>query len=200
MNTHEMVMYGGAFNPPHLDHTGIVSKLLEQTAEKVIIIPTWRRDDKSYMDVSDKDRESMIRLATEEFGNRVVIDTTFLYGNMPTTTLNQAKYLENRYNKEIPQVFGSDVAPKMRWWDETGYVANQLPKVFIARPGYVIPTGIVDNYSELEYNSLWHSSTRVREEVAKILASDRGSIGALTDMIHAKVCDFILQNLLFSPS
>ena len=66
------------------------------------------------MDVSDKDRESMIRLATEEFGNRVVIDTTFLYGNMPTTTLNQAKYLENRYNKEIPQVFGSDVAPKMR--------------------------------------------------------------------------------------
>ncbi len=200
MNTHEMVMYGGAFNPPHLDHTGIISKLLEQTAEKVIIIPTGRRDDKSYMDVSDKDRESMIRLATEEFGNRVVIDTTFLYGNMPTTTLNQAKYLENRYNKEIPQVFGSDVAPKMRWWDETGYVANQLPKVFIARPGYAIPPGIVDNYSELEYNSLWHSSTRVREEVAKILTSDRGSIGALTDMIHAKVCDFILQNRLFIPS
>jgi len=114
MKTHEMVMYGGAFNPPHKDHTGIIGKLLESTAEKIIIIPTGKRDDKDYSDVTDKERESMIRLATEEFGKCAIIDTTFLYGDMPTTTLNQARYLEEKYGREIPQVFGSDVAPRMR--------------------------------------------------------------------------------------
>ncbi len=199
MNTHEMVMYGGAFNPPHRDHAGIIEKILENTAEKVIIIPTGKRDDKNYSDVSHTDRETMIRLATEDFGNRVIIDTKFLYGDMPTTTRNQAFYLREKYGKEIPQVFGSDVAPRMAWWDSTGYVAHILPKVFIARPGYPIQEWMVSNYDELEYNSLGHSSTRVREEVAKVLVwSSR--IEALKWMIHSKVFDFILQNRLFQAS
>lgn len=61
----------------------------------------------------------MIRLATEEYGAQVEIDTTFLYGDIPTTTLNQANYLREKYSREIPQVFGSDVAPKMSVWDPT---------------------------------------------------------------------------------
>lgn len=69
----------------------------------------------------------------------MIIDTTFLYGTMPTTTLNQAKHLEEKFGREIPQVFGSDVATRMMGWDPTGYVAHRLPKVFIARPGYAIP-------------------------------------------------------------
>lgn len=49
MQKSPLVMYGGAFNPPHLDHislTGIVGKLLETVAERVLIIPTGDRSDK----------------------------------------------------------------------------------------------------------------------------------------------------------
>ncbi len=105
MNTQEYVMYGGAFNPPHQDHTGIIATLLANVAEKVIIIPTGKREDKDYSSVSNEVREDMIRLATEDFGKNIIIDTTFLYGDMATTTINQARYLEEKYKKEIPQVF-----------------------------------------------------------------------------------------------
>ncbi len=49
MKKYPLVMYGGAFNPPHLDHTGtdgIVGKLLDTLTDRVIIIPTGKRDDK----------------------------------------------------------------------------------------------------------------------------------------------------------
>ncbi|MFZ2255185.1 MAG: hypothetical protein WAW59_06000 [Patescibacteria group bacterium] len=49
MKKHSLVMYGGAFNPPHLDHTGkdgIIGRLLETITERVIIIPTGKREDK----------------------------------------------------------------------------------------------------------------------------------------------------------
>lgn len=70
MKKHELIMYGGAFCPPHLDHTGpegIVATLLEDVAEKVLIIPTGKREDKLYDGTSDVDREHMLRLAVEEF-------------------------------------------------------------------------------------------------------------------------------------
>lgn len=46
---HERVMYGGAFNPPHRDHSGIISRLLEEVSDSVLIIPTGKRIDKEYM-------------------------------------------------------------------------------------------------------------------------------------------------------
>lgn len=197
MKQQDYVMYGGAFNPPHHDHTGIVATLLEKVAKKVIIIPTGKRDDKHYSSVSDTFRENMIRLATEDFGDRVIIDTTFLYGDILTTSLNQAQYLQDKYRKEIPHVFGSDVAPQMMSWDPTGYVAHELPKVFISRPGYPIPVGTVSRYSELEYISGGFSSTRVREEVQRILGGEGERRDVLQAMVNSRVCDFILQNRLF---
>jgi nicotinic acid mononucleotide adenylyltransferase len=197
MNTHEYVMYGWAFNPPHQDHGGIIRTLLENTAERVIIIPTGKRDDKEYSLVSDSAREDMIRLATEEFSRQVIVDTTFLYGDILTTTLNQARYLEEKYQKEIPQVFGSDVASRMMNWDITGYVAHKLPKVFISRPWYPIVPWSVSNYRELEYLSFGYSSTWVREEVKRVLDWDSDRIRVLRTMVHGKVCDYILENHLF---
>lgn len=136
----------------------------------------------------------MIRLATEEYGKQVEIDTTFLYGDMPTTTLNQANYLREKYGREIPQVFGSDVAPKMNGWDPTGYVPYRLPKVFIARPGHPIESGSIANYDTIEYESRGFSSTAVRREVERILRGDYSTIEFLQTMIHDKVADFIFQN------
>lgn len=67
MATYEYAMYGGAFNPPHQDHTGIIATLLAHSAQKVIVIPTGKRMDKDYSTVSDQLREDIIRLATEDF-------------------------------------------------------------------------------------------------------------------------------------
>jgi nicotinic acid mononucleotide adenylyltransferase len=199
MKKHEIVMYGWAFCPPHMDHTGpngIVATLLHGVAEKVIIIPTGKREDKSYDWTNDVDRENMLKLAVEDFGSRVEIDTTFLYGDTNTTTLLQASYLRNKYGREIPQVFGSDVAKNMMRWDKSGFVARELPKIFVRRPGFEIDSIEVANFDTIDFASNGFSSTEVRREVARILGWE-WKIDSIQNMIQKRVMHYIFENKLF---
>lgn len=196
---HSLVMYGGAFNPPHLDHTRIIAQLLEHLADSVLIVPTGKRYDKAYSGVTETDRERMVRLAVEDFGDAVTIDTMFLHGSGETTTLGQAKYLREKYGREIPQVFGSDTIPNMREWDPTGFVATQLPKVFIRRPGFPFETGSVLNFDTLEFESAGYSSTEIRNEITKLDPRDLDT-EKLESMLHAKVLDFIMKHQIYFPN
>ncbi len=51
---------GGAFDPPHAGHSAIVRSILHyKNPNKIIIIPSGKRDDKSYT-VSDEHRLEML--------------------------------------------------------------------------------------------------------------------------------------------
>ena len=98
--THELVMYGGAFNPPHLDHTGedgVLGTLLKTVSTRVLLIPTGIRSDKDYENVTPRERLTLLEYATEAYGDTV--------GYHDTTTLAQARYLREKYGRDIPQVF-----------------------------------------------------------------------------------------------
>ncbi len=98
-----------------------------------------------------------------------MIDPVLLEDRIPSTTLAQAEYLRACYDREIPQVFGADVAPHMLSWDPSGYVAHALPKIFLSRPGYALDRANISNYDEIVFASRGFSSTEVRAEVRKIL-------------------------------
>lgn len=188
-------MYWWAFNPPHLDHAGkdgIIGKLLDSLTEKVLIIPTGNRNDKTYHGVSDRDRLNMLRLATEEYGANILIDDILIRGEIPSTTLAQAEYLKKKYGYEVAQVFGADVAPNMIQWDPTWYVAKKLPKIFVSRPWHTLSG--VENYELLPFESRGFSSTDIRVAVSNSVPVD-----VLKNKIHANVLDYILENRLFSP-
>lgn len=85
----------------------------------MLIIPTGNRDDKTYHGVSDIDRLTMLRLATEDYGEQILIDDILIRGEIPSTTLAQAEYLKRKYKYDVAQVFGADVAPHMMKWDPT---------------------------------------------------------------------------------
>ncbi len=190
-------MYGGAFNPPHLDHGRIVAELLGNLTDKVLIIPTGRRNDKRYPGVADVDRELMLRLATEDFGDAVEIDTEFLYGSGETTTRIQADYLRRKYGRDIPQVFGSDTVRDMFEWDPTGYVARELPKVFVSRSGYPLDSAGILNFDTVDFESSGLSSTEIRDAISRP-PSGRIDRGKLEKMLHANVLDFILKNGIYT--
>ena len=202
MISHKLVMYGGAFNPPHLDHIGhdgVVGTLLASVAERVLIIPTGKREDKDYGDISDDHRLRLLEIATEDFGDRVEIDPILLSGQIDSTTLAQARYLREKYGYDIPQVFGSDVAPNMKKWDPSGYIARDLPKIFLSRPGFPLDDPTLGNYQEVDFASRGFSSTEVRKCVRDILLGNI-STDVLKNRVQKKVLDYILDHRLFLES
>ncbi len=197
-----LVMYGGAFCPPHLDHFGhqwVLGKLLDAIAERVIIIPTGPRIDKWYHGVSDRQRLDMLHIARADFWEKVEIDTVCMDGYIDSSTIAQAKYLRREYGYDIPQVFGADIAPHMRSWDPSGYIARDLPKIFLSRPGFPLDDLSLGNYQEVDFASRGFSSTEVRKCVRDILLGNR-SVDILKDRVQEKVLDYILDHRLFLES
>ena len=59
-------IFGAAFDPPHVGHSAIIRALLHfRNPEKIIIIPSGKRNDKSYH-VSNEHRLAMLEIFCDE--------------------------------------------------------------------------------------------------------------------------------------
>jgi nicotinic acid mononucleotide adenylyltransferase len=105
--------------------------------EKIIIIPSGKRNDKSYH-VNDEHRLAMLEIFASEIGDaRVNIDDYFIQnweGEMITRDVDI--YAREKYGEDIVHVFGTDTIASMLEWDEEGYTANVVKKLFVPRFSY----------------------------------------------------------------
>ena len=113
-------IFGSAFDPPHVGHSAIIRALLHhKNPEKIILVPSGKRDDKSYH-VSDEQRLAMLEMFCREIGDeRVLIDDYFLKnwgGEMITKDVDI--YAREKYGEDIVHVFGTDTIGSMSEWDE----------------------------------------------------------------------------------
>ena len=156
-------IFGWAFDPPHVGHTAIVKSLLaKREVDKLIIIPSSARNDKQYH-VSDEHRLAMLEIFVDEIekgeilekGKKegllenereqilrssgwqkqtVIIDDYFLKnweGEMITRDVDQ--YCREKYGEDIVHIFGTDTIESMSGWDEEGYAAKKVRKLFVPR-------------------------------------------------------------------
>ncbi len=128
-------IFGGAFDPPHVGHTAIVKSILaKKHPEKIIIIPSSARNDKNYA-VSDEHRLAMLRIFVDEIDDRrVSIDEYFLNnweGEMITKDVDL--YAREKYGEDIIHIFWTDTIESMPTWDEEGYAAKVIQKLFVPR-------------------------------------------------------------------
>lgn len=102
-----MYIFGAAFDPPHVGHSAIIRALLHyKNPEKIIIIPSGKRNDKSY-NVSDEHRLAVLEIFASEIGDeRVIIDDYFVQnweGEMITRDVDM--YARGKYGENIVHVF-----------------------------------------------------------------------------------------------
>ena len=106
---------GGAFDPPHAGHSAIVRSVLHhKNPDKIIIIPSGKRDDKNYT-VSNEHRLAMLDIFVWDIADaRVIVDGYFLKnweGNMITRDVDN--YAWEIYGEDICHIFGTDTIESM---------------------------------------------------------------------------------------
>ncbi|MCH8518368.1 hypothetical protein LAT59_01195 [Candidatus Gracilibacteria bacterium] len=143
MQTHEIAIYGGAFNPPTLAHAQVVEEVLKkQVASHIILSPSGAREDKNF-GIPQTERRRLIEIFFEVLqrdGLNVSLDTYFFEGKNTgiTTTAGEEKYFREQLGVSAAFIFGSDVAPNMSWWSNNPdrFIEERLKKIFIQRPGF----------------------------------------------------------------
>lgn len=144
-------IYGGSFDPLHLQHEFIVKQLIDLGYETIIVIPTFNSNIKSTK-YSYEFRLQMCKIAFEEFSQVVVSDIESKINS--SLTFDVLKYFDFKYDL----VIGSDQYLKLNSWYKSEAIIESTNLVVFNRKGFEIDKEfIIDS----KVNDI--SSTKIRE-------------------------------------
>lgn len=168
----EIVVYGGAFNPPTIAHQAILQecvKYAEAHNAEIWLLPSGDRRDKhinatretrlQYIDamINDADNPTNVpmKVLTSELDRPVNVETY--------DTLTELNTLYPEY--KFVWVFGADSTQTMLDWKEGQWLMDNVSMLLIERPGSVVNPAVKD-WQPLTVPSLDVSSTQLRQLLA----------------------------------
>ncbi len=185
----KIVIFGGAFNPPHVGHmTGIEAVLRNFPADEIWLLPSADRRDKK-IDVSGKHRVRMLKICLSEFFNptplppplvkrrgqdkelvqslpKIIISDLELRRPSLSTTFDTKKKLEKLYPKyKFYFLIGSPLLGDIRnKWVKGKELWKSAHFLALMKPGAKIPSRLPRNIKVLDQNIIWldMSSTQIR--------------------------------------
>lgn len=145
-------IYGGSFDPVHLQHEFIVKQLIDLGYETIIVIPTFKSNLKSTK-YSYKFRLKMCKVAFEEFNQVIVSDIESKINS--SLTFDVLDYFNFKYDL----VIGSDQYLKLNSWYKSESIIKSTKLVVFNRKGFEVDKECIINCN---VNDI--SSTKIRAD------------------------------------
>lgn len=167
----KILLYPGAFNPPHYGHVEAVELALKnQSFDEVWIIPSGKREDK-IISTTYEDRRNLGIFFVEFLKTKISIPVKLLTDELDDTegkfTSEMLEKIKSQPGIEVTQLCGLDgilkLYPKLVEWG----LADTERYIVIMRAGYELPTDFVhgDNIVMMSGVQLDISSTQIRDMV-----------------------------------
>lgn len=141
----KIVIFGGAFNPPHIGHAKMIEAVVNNIrADEVWVMPSAERHDKK-LPVSGEDRLKMAELTVSEFLPNpkipVRVSDMEIARQKPTVTYETKTELEKTYpGYEFYFVVGSDSLLNMEEkWINGKKLFQEGHFIVVERPSYKLP-------------------------------------------------------------
>ena len=133
------VIYGGAFDPPHLGHVRCVEKILDRFPEtRVLVTPTPQPPRTAHVTKGVSSpfdaRASMCRHAFQNLGARVEVSEIEASLPSPQYTVSTLRTLQERLHGPFGLMIGQDQLEQFPLWREPYEILKRASLVIIARP------------------------------------------------------------------
>lgn len=168
----EVVVYGGAFNPPTRAHEQILQACVEYAGENngdVWLLPSASRADKA-IDVSIARRIALCEALSRDVVRNMVevrVETSELTRGVQTETYDTVQEFAARYpDRHFRWVFGSDSVATMSEWQGGAWMQDNLSMLVVDRPGCE-PIDVRENAVHLAVAPMDTSSTELRGRIAR---------------------------------
>ena len=125
-------VYGGSFNPIHLMHQEIVTKLLEKEyVDHIVILPTGNYYKKSNL-LKGEERIKMLSMAFKD--NPKITISDYEFKNNLISTYRSLDYLKKQYpNDELYFIMGADNLKGLHEWKKYEYILDNYNLLIIDR-------------------------------------------------------------------
>jgi len=142
----DIAVFGGSFDPFHIGHEKIVTKILQQLCiDKLFIIPTFLNPFKTKSHLCANDR---LKLIQELYKNNPKIDIIDFEVNQKkkVTTFETIKYLQTKYNTDkIYLIIGADNLKDIHLWYNFKNLNKLVQFVVISRDNITLENKYITN-------------------------------------------------------
>lgn len=191
------IVFGGSFDPVHVEHTNILKAAVrELCADKVIVVPTKNPPHKSASKTPFSDRAEMARIAFSKVPANVIVDDIENRNDGVNYSSDNLPVLEKKYGKFV-YVIGGDSLLALESWHEPEFIVRNFEIAVFDREGY---QSAKDKAAEL--NEKWNGKIRILEYVGKEVDShtirDRFMLKADVSGLDENVGRYIKSRNLYS--
>ena len=195
----KILLFGGAFDPPHNGHISILTEAAQYTDfDKIIVMPTGTPTHKKGCMVPFDVRHYMAKLAFEVIDSRIEVSDYEGKNLKDDYTYLTLRYLKKRYdNPQIFMLIGSDSLFTLgKWVNSEEILANCTPVVFARKEG------LEDRiYAEIEnYKKQGADIVYIPYKVQDISSSDFRSERVGDSVLNPQVDALIDQYCLYSKN
>lgn len=179
-------VYGGSFDPPHLAHVQVATRLLSRgLVDHVLVVPVYEHAFAKDL-LPFAERLELCRLA---FDGLVGVTVSDLERDLPRPNFTWATLQAVRHlhpNAELRLIVGADVLADLPRWHRIEEVLRLAPLLAVGRSGFDRP-----DVHELELPDV--ASRRLREE----LRQRTGAVSAARESLPASVWQRIVERDLY---
>ena len=175
----DIAVFGGSFDPPHIGHEEIVSRVLNTLdIDKLLIVPTFLNPFKSKSHFTPQQRYNLL---TKLFDNEKVEISDFeIVQNNPTPTINTIKYIKKTSNpKNIYLIIGADNLEKLHLWQDFEELKTLVTFVVMSRDEKKLKDDIIQSiniHMDVKVNSTYirdnlelkYIPQKIQQEVKKL--------------------------------
>lgn len=191
------IVFGGSFDPVHVEHTNILKAAVKELcADKVIVVPTKNPPHKSASKTPFSDRAEMARIAFSKVSANVIVDDIENRNDGVNYSSDNLPVLEKKYGNFV-YVIGGDSLLALESWHEPEFIVRNFEIAVFDREGY---QSAKDKAAEL--NEKWNGKIRILEYVGKEVDShtirDRLMLKADVSGLDENVGRYIKSRNLYS--
>ena len=160
------VIFGGAFNPPHLSHIALANVIAQRTdVDKILVIPTFLSVHKRAAETDFADRLNMCRIAFKNIEKVTVSDIEQTLSNK-SYTYNTILALKEQGESNLALLIGADMAESFDEWYNYQEIIK-LCKIFVFKRNGSLDTTVLEkanaNFEVIDFNAKGFSSSDFRD-------------------------------------
>ena len=185
----EIIIYGGAFNPPTIGHLEIIKYLVNKFTDKQVVILPTNNFYKSKDIVSFKHRQTMLEIMCKDFLDKIVISNYEETLDKYYGTYFTLKHFNHPYF-----VMGADSLQTIHTW-------INYPNVFIENKFIVFPRSNININNVIECNEIlskYRNNIVICDDFDEVLSSSTDyRKNKNEDIITEEVKQYIYRNNLY---